>query len=163
MAEPEQRYGKDGRPIDYIPNACAEKGGEFFRAVLSGEGAHIAKKFCIDDADATFECGAFSGYNTIEQYATFMQGLTKQICPDSKYTITSLCSNEEEVMVMGTLSGTHTGEGGPLTPCDPPRKFKVEFAARVHFDEYDKITHCSKVFDKYSLWSQLGWPLPGVD
>jgi hypothetical protein len=157
----EPRYGKDGRIIDYIPNACAETGGEFFHAILSGEGAHIANKFCIDDA--TFDCGAFPGYNTVEQYATFMQGITKQICPDSKYKITSICSNEEDVMIMGTLSGTHTGQGGPLTPSDPPRKFTVDFSAVAHFDEFDKISHCHKVFDKYSLWSQLGWPLPGVD
>ena len=161
--EAEPRYGADGRIIDYVPNACVDLGREFFHAVLSGEGAYIANKFCVDDAVASFNCIAFPGYNTVDQYATFMQGLTRQICPDAKYEITCICSNEQQVSVFASLSGTHTGEGGPVRPYDPPRKFKVDFAAFLSYDPYDKITHCHKVFDKYTLWAQLGWPLPGIE
>jgi len=94
------------------------------------------------------------------EYAEFMKGLISGPMPDFSYKIESITSNSNEVVFYATMTGSHTGERGPIPPSNPPLKTFATYVYRVVFNDELKVVKMTKCFDIYTAFSKLNWPLP---
>jgi ketosteroid isomerase-like protein len=127
----------------------------FFEACDTGTGWSACETFC--HADATFTCQAetLSGFQTLAEYADWMQGLLVPIV-HGRYIITSIATDEARSTVVATAEflGTHAEEGGPVAPTG--KSVLSDYAYVMRFDG-DKICHLTKIWnDGYAL-RELGW------
>ncbi len=103
------------------------------------------------------EKNVIKGYVEIplEKYAEWMKGLLT-LMPDAKYEIKSFATDEERnnVSAYAVITGTHTGEGGPVPPTG-----KKTVADYVYVMEFDggKIKHMTKIWNASWTLKELGW------
>jgi len=50
-----------------------------------------------------------------------MKGLIDGIAPDGHYKVFSLTANKHQVAFSATFFGSHSKDGGPVKPSDPPK------------------------------------------
>jgi limonene-1,2-epoxide hydrolase len=82
--------------------------------------------------------------------------------PDEHVTVNSVASNGSTVFVAYTDVATHLGPIRWLgrTPIEPTeRRFEIEAVTEFRFDG-DKVAHFQDYFDLYTIYAQLGLPLP---
>mgnify|MGYP001338823446 FL=1 len=92
---------------------------------------------------------------TIEGYSDWMTGVCSMM-PDSNYEIKSLTVEEEKghVSFFAVFSGTHTGEGGPISPTG--KSGEVDYVYVLEFLD-NKIKHLTKIWNPHYLFKQIGW------
>ncbi|KAL6042497.1 Polyketide cyclase [Balamuthia mandrillaris] len=132
-----------------------ESAKAFVDALDVGKGWEGVKEVVAAE-DTPFSCDCLES-NTIKEYSNEMAVVSKVTIPDFKYEILSLASNDTEVVMVLSCSGTHTGEGGPKPPENPPRTFRGEYAYTIRFNSDGKIVNMHKVMDKYTTFSSMGW------
>jgi predicted ester cyclase len=128
----------------------------FFDDLETGKGPLVVKKYLAEKD--VFQCDCLPQTNLTE-YAEFMQNIIKGPMPDFKYEIESITYNENEVSFYATFTGTHTGQGGPVPPSNPPKKTKGTYVYKVTLDQDGKVTKMNKCFDIFTAFKALGWPL----
>eukprot|EP00340_Litonotus_pictus_P001349 CAMPEP_0170525934 /NCGR_PEP_ID=MMETSP0209-20121228/11385_1 /TAXON_ID=665100 ORGANISM="Litonotus pictus, Strain P1" /NCGR_SAMPLE_ID=MMETSP0209 /ASSEMBLY_ACC=CAM_ASM_000301 /LENGTH=134 /DNA_ID=CAMNT_0010815469 /DNA_START=36 /DNA_END=440 /DNA_ORIENTATION=+ len=127
---------------------------KLFDACETGKGWSECAPYCHESA--TFHCDVLP-MKTMKDYSDWMKGVLV-IAPDAKYEVLSCTTNDTQVVYCAIFTATHTGEGGPVKPSDPPKKTACDYAYIIDFKE-GKVSHMRKIFDKLTGFSKLGWPL----
>ncbi len=132
-----------------------ETARQFFDACETGKGWEVCKEFCHPEATFSCQADALANIRTLADYTEWMKGLLTPI-PDASYEIRSFAVDEDRnsVAAYGILKGTHTGDGGPISPTG--KSVSADYVYVMEFDS-DRIRNMTKIWnDLYSL-KQLGW------
>jgi predicted ester cyclase len=132
-----------------------ETAQRFFDACETGKGWEGCKQYCHDNATFAAQADALADVKTLHGYTEWMKGLFTPI-PDGNYELRSLAVDDERhtVSAFAVFRGTHTGEGGPVTPTK--KSVAADYVYVMQFDG-DRIKHMTKIWnDAFSL-KQLGW------
>lgn len=136
-------------------SSIKETAKQFFDACETGKGWEACERFCHPRATFSAQTEALAGVDTLEAYTEWMKGLFTPM-PDARYEVRSFAVDESRsnVAAYGVFSGTHTGQGGPVSPTG--RRMEVDYVYIMDF-EGDRIRHLTKVWnDGFSL-KQIGW------
>ena len=128
---------------------------KFFKACEEGKGWHECKRYCTVDATFSAQAEPLVEIQSLEQYAEWMKGLLT-FMPDAKYEIKSFATDEERnnVSAYAVITGTHTGEGGPVPPTG--KNTVTDYVYVMQFDG-DKIQHMTKIWNASWTLKELGW------
>lgn len=132
-----------------------ETARQFFDACETGKGWEVCKEFCHPEATFSCQADALANIRTLADYTEWMKGLLTPI-PDASYEIRSFAVDEgrNSVAAYGIFTGTHTGDGGPISPTG--KSVSADYVYVMEFDS-DRIRNMTKIWnDSYSL-KQLGW------
>ena len=132
-----------------------ETARQFFDACETGKGWEVCKEFCHPEATFSCQADALANIRTLADYTEWMKGLLTPI-PDGSYEIRSFAVDEgrNSVAAYGIFTGTHTGDGGPISPTG--KSVSADYVYVMEFDS-DRIRNMTKIWnDSYSL-KQLGW------
>lgn len=132
-----------------------ETARQFFDACETGKGWEVCKEFCHPEATFSCQADALANIRTLADYTEWMKGLLTPI-PDASYEIRSFAVDEDRnsVAAYGIFRGTHTGDGGPISPTG--KSVSADYVYVMEFDS-DRIRNMTKIWnDSYSL-KQLGW------
>jgi predicted ester cyclase len=132
-----------------------ETARQFFDACETGKGWEVCKEFCHPEATFSCQADALANIRTLADYTEWMKGLLTPI-PDASYEIRSFAVDEDRnsVAAYGIFRGTHTGDGGPISPTG--KSVSADYVYVMEFDS-DRIRNMTKIWnDLYSL-KQLGW------
>jgi predicted ester cyclase len=137
------------------PATMQETAARFFDACETGKGWEACSSYCHPDASFSAQADALAGVDTLEAYTEWMKGLLTPV-PDGRYEIRSFAVDEARghVAGFGVFRGTHTGEGGPLSPTG--RSVEAEYVYVMEF-EGDRIRHMTKIWNDAHSLKQLGW------
>lgn len=89
-----------------------------------------------------------------------MKGLIDNIAPDGAWKLISCTSNDHQVVYCATFTGTHSKDGGPVKPSDPPKKTTCDYTYIINFNKEGKIDHMIKIWDQLTAFLHWGWELP---
>ena len=132
-----------------------ETARQFFDACETGKGWEVCKEFCHPEATFSCQADALANIRTLADYTEWMKGLLTPI-PDASYEIRSFAVDEgrNSVAAYDIFTGTHTGDGGPISPTG--KSVSADYVYVMEF-ESDRIRNMTKIWnDSYSL-KQLGW------
>lgn len=127
---------------------------EFFDACEAGKGWEACKAFCKPDATFSSQAEPLADLRTLQEYATWMQGLMGMM-PDGSYDLKSFATDSKRgnVTAYAVFSGTHTGQGGPAPT---GKKTSTDYVYCMEFDG-DKIRHMTKIWNAGWAMKELGW------
>lgn len=127
----------------------------FFEACEAGKGWEVCKAWCHDTASFSCQSGALSDTTTLEGYTDWMRGLLTPI-PDGDYELKGFAADEARnvVLAYGVFHGTHTGDGGPVSPTG--KSLAADYVYSMEFDG-GKIRHMTKIWNDGHSLAQLGW------
>ena len=129
----------------------------FFEACEAGKGSEKCSEWCTPDATFSAQAEPLADVKTLADYTNWMKGLMT-IIPDGFYDLKNWGLDEESnsVIVYAVFKGTHTGEGGPISPTN--KKVSADYVYVIQFDEdTDKIIHMTKIWNAPWSMRQLGW------
>jgi len=128
---------------------------QFFEACETGKGGEVCKAWCHNDATFSCQAGALAEVTTAMDYADWMKGILGPL-PDGRYELKAFSVDEERnnVTAAAVFYGTHTGEGGPVSPTG-----KATATDYVYIFDFDggKIRHLTKVWNDLPALQDLGW------
>ena len=127
----------------------------FFDSCEQGKGWGECKNHCSADATFSAQAEPLAEIQSLEQYAEWMKGLLT-LMPDAEYEIKSFATDEgrNNVSAYAVISGTHTGEGGPVPPTG--KKTEADYVYVMEFDG-GKIKHMTKIWNATWTLKELGW------
>ncbi|KAL6048053.1 hypothetical protein QOT17_002012 [Balamuthia mandrillaris] len=128
---------------------------QLFEALEDGKGFEPVAEHIV--AGAPFVCDGIADVKTLEAYYAWMQGFKSKTCPDFSYVIESRCSNDTDVTFVCSCEFTHTGEGGPKPPSNPPKRGSCWYSYTFRFNEEGKVVKMMKVFDWGQAFKTVGW------
>ena len=136
-------------------SSIKEKALAFFDACETGKGWEVTKQYCHPEATFSSQATILEGVRTVQAYADWMKGMFTPV-PDGSYEIRSFGVDQERnsVAAYGVFRGTHTGEGGPVSPTG--NRVEADYVYVMEFDS-DKINHLTKIWHDGVSLSQLGW------
>lgn len=136
------------------------------RAIAHGDDFIIDPSFLREhfSQNSTFFCRSFPQYRTItdwfkHQYE-FINGTLPDYCERVLCCSTSPCSSDNDD---STLNGSlivvivSRGTGNYKQPSDEMKNITFETSYIYTVDQDGKIANMLILFDKFSVWSQLGW------
>ena len=128
---------------------------QFFDACETGKGWETCRQYCHPGATFSAQAGALAGVDTLQAYTDWMKGLLTPV-PDGHYELRSFAVDEERnnVAAYGVFRGTHTGEGGPVSPTG--KQVEADYVYVMQFDG-DKIRHMTKIWNDTQSLRALGW------
>jgi steroid delta-isomerase-like uncharacterized protein len=135
--------------------SITETAMKFFKACDEGKGWGECKSCCTVDATFSAQAEPLAEVQSLEQYAEWMKGLLT-FMPDADYEIKSFATDEERnnVSAYAVITGTHTGEGGPVPPTG--KKTESDYVYVMEFDS-GKIKHMTKIWNASWTLKELGW------
>ena len=136
-------------------SAMRETAEKFFEACESGKGWDGCKQYCRAGATFSAQAAALAGVNTLEAYTNWMKSMFTPI-PDARYEVRSFAVDEKRnnVSAFGVFRGTHTGNGGPVSPTG--KRLEAEYVYVMDFDG-GQIKHMTKIWNDGHSLKQLGW------
>lgn len=128
---------------------------DFFEACEAGKGWAVCKAWCNDDATFSCQSDALADVTTLEGYTEWMKGLLTPL-PDGRYDLKAFATDPDNNAVVGfaVFHGTHTGEGGPISPTG--KSVAADYVYVMSFDG-DRIQHMTKVWNDAQSLRELGW------
>ncbi len=136
-------------------SAMRDVAEKFFETCETGGGWEACREYCHPDATFSAQAAALADVRTLEAYTEWVKGLFGPI-PDSSYELRSFSVDEKRgnVSAYSVFSGTHTGEGGPVSPTG--KRVATDYVYVMHF-EGDRIRHLTKIWNDGFCLAQLGW------
>ena len=127
----------------------------FFDACETGRGWDGCRAYCHPDASFTSQAEPLANVRTLQEYTEWMKGIMS-VLPDAKYVVKSFGTDAERnsVAAYGVFSGTHTGEGGPVSPTG--KRTSSDYVYVMDF-EHGKIRHMTKIWNAGWALRDLGW------
>ena len=127
----------------------------YFDSCETGKGWEECKNYCTADATFSAQAEPLAEVQSLEQYAEWMKGILT-LMPDAEYEIKSFATDEEKnnVIAYAVITGTHTGEGGPVPPTG--KSMVSDYVYVMQFDG-DKIQHMTKIWNASWALKELGW------
>ena len=135
--------------------SITETAKKFFDSCEKGKGWDECKNYCTADATFSAQAEPLAEIQSLEQYAEWMKGLLT-FMPDAEYEIKSFATDEERnnVSAYAVITGTHTGEGGPVPPTG--KNTETDYVYVMEFDD-GKIQHMTKIWNASWTLKELGW------
>ncbi len=135
--------------------SITETAKKFFDSCEKGKGWDECKNYCTADATFSAQAEPLAEIQSLEQYAEWMKGLLT-FMPDAEYEIKSFATDEERnnVSAYAVITGTHTGEGGPVPPTG--KKTESDYVYVMEFDG-GNIKHMTKIWNASWTLKELGW------
>mgnify|MGYP003627965665 CR=1 FL=1 len=132
-----------------------ETARKFFDACETGRGWEGCREWCHEGATFSCQADALADVGTLAGYADWMRGLLGLI-PDGRYELKAFAADGERnrVVAAAVFHGTHSGEGGPVTPTG--KSVAADYVYLMDFDGR-KIRHMTKVWNDGHSLRALGW------
>ncbi len=136
-------------------SAMRETAERFFDACETGKGWEVCRQYCYPNATFSAQTEALAGVDTLEAYTEWVKGLLTPL-PDGRHKLRSFAVDEgrNNVAAFAVFRGTHTGEGGPVTPTG--KRLEADYVYVIQFDG-DRIRHMTKIWNDGLSLKQLGW------
>ena len=136
-------------------SSIRETAEQFFDACETGKGWDGCQAYCHPDATFSAQAEALEGVETLQGYTDWMKGLLTLV-PDGHYEVRSFAVDDarQNVAAYGVFRGTHTGEGGPVSPTG--NAVEADYVYVMDFDG-DRIRHMTKISNDGISLKQLGW------
>jgi predicted ester cyclase len=128
---------------------------EFFTACETGKGWDVCSKYCTPDATFTAQAEPLLEMKRLADYTNWMKAIMT-VLPDARYDVKSFATDtvRKNVAAYGVFHGTHTGEGGPVSPTG--RRVSTDYVYIMQF-EGDRIVHMTKIWNAGLALKDLGW------
>jgi predicted ester cyclase len=132
-----------------------ETAERFFQACETGQGWQGCEQYCQPDATFSAQAAALEDVDTLAGYTEWMKGLFAPL-PDGRAEVHTFAVDEErdKVVVYAVFHGTHTGDGGPVSPTG--KSAAAEYVYDMTFDG-GRIRHMTKIWNDVATLQQLGW------
>jgi predicted ester cyclase len=127
----------------------------FFDACETGKGWEICSAYCTPNATFSAQAEPLLNVKTLAEYTDWMKGIVA-VLPDAHYEVKSFATDGERnnVAAYAVFHGTHTGQGGPVSPTG--RRISTDYVYVMQF-EGDKIAHITKIWNAGLALKELGW------
>jgi predicted ester cyclase len=127
----------------------------FFQACEKGKGWEACSRYCTPDATFAAQSEPLSDITSLRDYVEWMKGLLVFV-PDGRYELKSFAADHERqnVAAYAVFSGTHSGEGGPMSPTG--KSTSTDYVYVMEFED-GQIRHMTKIWNSGWAMRQLGW------
>ncbi len=135
--------------------SITETADKFFVACETGKGWDGCKAYCKPGATFSAQSEPLADIASLDKYCDWMKWLLGPL-PDGHYDLKSFATDEKRrnVSAFATFHGTHTGEGGPMSPTR--KNVATDYVYVMQFDG-DKISHMTKIWHSGLALKALGW------
>jgi predicted ester cyclase len=127
----------------------------FFHACETGKGWESCGEYCTPNATFSAQAEPLLEVKTLAEYTDWMKGILS-VLPDADYELRSFAtdSTRNNVAAYAVFHGTHTGQGGPVSPTG--RRVSTDYVYVMQFED-GKITHMTKIWNAGLALKELGW------
>ena len=127
----------------------------FFEACESGKGWEGCRAYCHPEASFTAQAEPIANLRTLHEYTDWMKAMMS-VLPDATYAVKAFGTDAQRnsVAAYGVFTGTHTGEGGPVSPTG--KRTSTDYVYVMDF-ENGKIRHMTKIWNAGWAMRDLGW------
>ena len=134
-----------------------ENATKFFHACETLQGWDGCKEFVASGATFNAQCEPLVDVKTVEAYSEWMAGLGKGPLEGCSYKLHSASYDETNRIAtfFGTFTGTHVGDGGPVSPTNKQTNTDYVYVLTMNAD--DKIEQMCKVWNAPWALKELGW------
>ena len=137
------------------PTSIMSVAEAFFDACETGKGWEVCRAYCMPDATFAAQAEPLLDVKTLAHYTEWMKGILTML-PDAHYEVKSFAvdAKRNNAAAYGVFAGTHTGEGGPVSPTR--KRVSTDYVYVMQF-EGDKISHMTKIWNAGLALKELGW------
>jgi hypothetical protein len=134
-----------------------ETATNFFHACESLQGWEGCKQYVALGARFSAQSEPLVEIDTVEGYANWMAGFGNGVVPGCGYTLHSSSYDEatRTAIFFATFTGTHTGDGGPVSPTNKQTNSEYVYALTLNDDNL--ISSMVKVWNAPWAINELGW------
>ena len=134
-----------------------ENATKFFHACETLQGWDGCKEYVASGATFNAQCEPLVDVKTVEGYCEWMAGLGKGPLEGCSYKLHSSSYDETNrtATFFGTFTGTHVGDGGPVSPTNKQTITDYVYVLTINGD--DKIEKMCKVWNAPWALKELGW------
>lgn len=134
-----------------------ENATAFFHNCESAKGWEACKKFATENAKFTAQSEPLTGIKKLEDYVNWMQDLGTITMPACSYIIRSSAydSINSTALFFATFKGTHSGDGGPISPSNKTTHSDYVYAIKMNHEE--KVESMTKIWNSSWAMRELGW------
>ena len=127
----------------------------FFEACEAGKGWDACSRWCTPNATFSAQAEPLADIKTLKDYSDWMKGIIT-VLPDATYDLKSFAADSarNNVTAYAVFNGTHTGNGGPVSPTG--KRASTDYVYVMQFTN-DKISHMTKIWNAPWALRQLGW------
>ena len=127
----------------------------FFDACETGKGWDGCSAYCHPTASFAAQAEPLAETRTLREYTEWMKGIMT-VLPDATYVIKAFATDQERnsVTAYGVFTGTHTGQGGPVSPTG--KRTTTDYVYVMEFAD-GKIRHMTKIWHAGWAMRELGW------
>ncbi len=127
----------------------------FFDACETGKGWANCGEYCTPNATFSSQAEPLLDVRTLAEYTNWMKGILS-VLPDANYEVKSFATDSprNNVAAYAVFHGTHTGQGGPVSPTG--RRVSTDYVYVMQFDR-GKIAHMTKIWNAGLALKELGW------
>ena len=132
-----------------------ESARAFFDACETGKGWDGCSAYCHPTASFAAQAEPLAETRTLREYTEWMKGIMT-VLPDATYVIKAFATDQERnsVTAYGVFTGTHTGQGGPVSPTG--KRTTTDYVYVMEFAD-GKIRHMTKIWHAGWAMRELGW------
>ncbi len=132
-----------------------ESARAFFDACETGKGWDGCSAYCHSTASFAAQAEPLAETRTLREYTEWMKGIMT-VLPDATYVIKAFATDPERnsVTAYGVFTGTHTGQGGPVSPTG--KRTTTDYVYVMEFAD-GKIRHMTKIWHAGWAMRELGW------
>ena len=134
-----------------------ETATEFFHACETLQGWAGCKKFAAPEALFSAQCEPLTDIHSAEGYCDWMADLGKGPLEGCEYELHSSSWDEENqtAIFFATITGTHSGEGGPVPPTQQQTQSQYIYVLTMNGE--GKVERMCKVWNASWTLRELGW------
>ena len=127
----------------------------FFDACETGKGWQACQDYCHQDATFEAQADALAEVTTLEGYCEWMKAMYTPM-PDAHYEMRQFNFDEDSnsALAFAVFHGTHTGEGGPVSPTG--NSTASHYVYHIVLED-DRIRHVTKIWNDGFALGELGW------
>ncbi len=134
-----------------------ETATQFFHACESLKGWDGCKSHVAEGAAFTAQCEPLVDIHTVADYCEWMAGLGKGPLKGCTYEIHAAAYDEDAktAVFAATLTGAHTGDGGPVPPTN--RQTTADYVYALTMNDEGKVVKMRKIWNAPWTLGELGW------
>ena len=134
-----------------------ENAKKFFHDCESLAGWDACKDYVAENAQFVAQCEPLTEIKTVKDYVGWMTGFGTVTAPGCKYEMHTSAYDEanKTAIFFATFTGTHSGEGGPISPTNKTTNTHYVYALKMNGD--GKIVSMTKIWNAPWAMRELGW------
>ena len=127
----------------------------FFDACETGKVWQACQDYCHQNASFEAQADALAEVTTLEGYCEWMKAMYTPM-PNAHYEMRQFNFDEDSnsALAFAVFHGTHTGEGGPVSPTG--NSTASHYVYHIVLDG-DRIRHVTKIWNDGFALAELGW------